>query len=46
MNYSLLHTVHKTIPVAWALLLTVVTGDLSVIVAIVVKVLILVGKLS
>lgn len=46
VNYSLLHTVHKTIPVLWALLITLITGDFSVIVALVVKILILVGILQ
>lgn len=46
VNYSLEHTLHKTIPFIWALVVTIFTGDLSVLVAIFVKVLILLGFLS
>lgn len=41
VNYILLHTVHTVLPFFWAIVLALVTGDLSLPLAIVVKVLVL-----
>jgi hypothetical protein len=41
VNYVLLHVVHQTVPFFWAVVLALVTGDLSIPAAIVVKVLVL-----
>jgi hypothetical protein len=46
VNYTLLHTIHKTLPVIWAVLISVVTADLTIVAAIVVKVLVVLGYLT
>lgn len=46
VNYTLLHTIHKTLPVVWAILLSLVTADLTVAAAIIVKVLVVLGYLT
>lgn len=46
VNFTLLHTLHKTIPMFWAFLVAILTGDLAVPVAIVVKVLMILGIIA
>lgn len=45
VNYVLSVVAHHTIPFIWAFLLSIVTGDLTIPAAIVVKVLVLLGVL-
>lgn len=45
VNYALLHTLHHTLPVVWALLLALVTVDLAIPAALLVKVLVVCGIL-
>lgn len=46
VNYTLLHTVHKTLPFVWAIVVSVVTGEASVVIAVVVKALVLLGVIA
>lgn len=46
VNYDLFHIVHKTIPFLWAFILNVVTAGIPIPVAIVIKVLTLLGVIS
>lgn len=46
VNFVLLHIAHHTIAYGWAFLLSLVTGELTIPAAIVVKVLVLLGILA
>jgi hypothetical protein len=46
VNFVLLHTLHHTIPYIWAWLLDIFTGGISLLAAIIVKVLMLLGVIA